>query len=212
MYCTQADLENRISAQKLADLCNETSGATSATATIVNSLINKADAFINGYAGQVYTTPLYTALTGTIASSGVTLTGTSTLFLTELVIGTPLLNLATGELRVVDSITSDTVATTAVAFTTLSGATLRAIDRIIFDMSVDLSCYYALQRRFSVITMPDDWKNVLKDARDLLEKISNLFIVINANRGVSSVEADMVTRTTDPLVDFDNEDNGLSTF
>jgi hypothetical protein len=140
------------------------------------------------------------------------LTGTSTLFLTELVIGTPLLNLATGELRVVDSITSDTALTTAVAFTTLSGATLRAIDRIIFDMSVDLSCYYALQRRFSVITMPDDWKNVLKDARDLLEKISNLFIVINANRGVSSVEADMVTRTTDPLVDFDNEDNGLSTF
>lgn len=208
MYCTQTDLENRIGgATRLAELCNETSGATSATAAIVNSLINKADAFINSYAAQVYDTPLYTALTGTIASSGVSLAGTSTLFLTELLIGTPVLNLATGEIRVVDSITSNTVATTSVAFTTLSTATLQAIDRIIFDISVDLSCFYALQRRFSILAMPEDWKNVEKNAIDMLKKISDLFLVINADRGVSSKEADIVNLSDDPVIDFFSDDS-----
>ena len=55
--------------------------------------------------------------------------------------------------------------------------------------------------------MPEDWKNVEKNAIDMLKKISDLFLVINADRGVSSKEADIVNLSTDPVIDFFSDDS-----
>ena len=56
-YCTQTDLENRISPLTLAQLTNDTAGATSADASVLDSILALVDAQIDGKAGQVYTVP-----------------------------------------------------------------------------------------------------------------------------------------------------------
>jgi phage gp36-like protein len=58
MYCTQTDLENRISAQTLAQLTNDTVGVNTADAGVVNFLIAKAQSVIDSYLADVYVTPL----------------------------------------------------------------------------------------------------------------------------------------------------------
>jgi hypothetical protein len=64
---------------------------------------------------------LPTSGTGTISSSGVTVTGVGTSFLTQLSSGDTITS--DGETRTVDTITSNTVLTTTVAFTGLSADT-----------------------------------------------------------------------------------------
>lgn len=56
-YSTQTDLENLVSVAQLAELANDTAGASSADPTIVAALINRADRIIDSKAGQVYTVP-----------------------------------------------------------------------------------------------------------------------------------------------------------
>jgi phage gp36-like protein len=56
-YCSQSDLEARIGVLQLAQLTNDTAGATIADAVVVQALIEKSDREIDSKAGQVYTTP-----------------------------------------------------------------------------------------------------------------------------------------------------------
>lgn len=56
-YCTQNDLEQRIGIRQLAELTNDTAGATTADSVVVQAIIEKSDREIDGKAGQVYTTP-----------------------------------------------------------------------------------------------------------------------------------------------------------
>lgn len=196
-YSSQTDLENRIGTLNLAHLTNDTSGATSVNATVASALIQRADAVINGICSQVYTTPLEEVLSGTISSSSTTLTGVGTLFTSELQIGDPVKNRATGEQQIIASIASDTSATTVTAFTTpLSSATLYRVPQIIFSISVDLACFFAMQRRFSEMEMPSDWKSVwdrimgTPQKPGQLEMISNLQMDIGLD--VSSSESDIV--------------------
>jgi hypothetical protein len=213
-YSTQTDLENRIGSSNLARITNDTAGATTSTTAVVNSLIQRADALINGKCKQVYDTPLQEVLSGTISSSGVTLTGTSTAFTTELEIGDPLINRATGEIRIIDSITSATSATTSVAFTTLASATLYRIPQIIHTISVDLACFSGMQRRFSEMEMPSDWKSVwdrimgTPQMKGLLDQIADLEIDIGLS--VTSDEASIVA--PDQVVTFTDTDTAMSEF
>lgn len=62
-YCSQADLEARLSTKALTQLTNDADGSTTPDATIVYAMIAKADGIIDGYASQVYTTPFTTTPT-----------------------------------------------------------------------------------------------------------------------------------------------------
>ena len=58
MYCTQTDLESRLSPTVLAQLTNDTVGVNTADAGVVNFLIAKAQAVIDSYVADVYVVPL----------------------------------------------------------------------------------------------------------------------------------------------------------
>ena len=213
-YCNQVHLENRIGVANLAQLTNDTSGTSSPTAAIVTGLIQRADAMINAKAKSIYTIPLNKVLTGTISSSTTTLTGTGTVFTTELTIGDPLVNRATGEIRVIDSIASDTSATTVSAFTTLSSATLYLIPQIIHSISVDLACYYAMQRRFSEMELPEDWREIGRkilgtpQMNGLLDQIASLELSI----GLDILNAQSAIVAPTKLIDFTDADKPESWF
>jgi len=59
-YCSQTDLENRISKQTLCDLTNDTANSTEPDVTVIDALLTNVDATIDGLAGQVYTVPFTT--------------------------------------------------------------------------------------------------------------------------------------------------------
>jgi len=214
-YSTQTDLENRIGSANLARLTNDTSGATTSTTAVVNSLIQRADALINAKCSQVFDTPLQEVLSGTVSSSTTTLTGTSSAFTTELEIGDPLINLATGEIRIVASISSATSATTSVAFTTLASATLYRIPQIVFNISVDLACFFAMQRRFSEMEMPSDWKSVwdrimgTPQMKGLLDQIADLELETGLGAATS---AEGIIVAPDQVVTFNDTDTDMSDF
>lgn len=207
-YCNQVHLENRIGVANLTQLTNDTSGTSTPTAAIVSSLIQRADAFINAKAKACYDLPLREVLTGTISSSSTTLTGTDTLFLTELSIGDPVENPSTGEIRIIASIASNTSATTVEAFTALSSATLYRIPQIIHSISVDLACFYAMQRRFSEMQLPEDWREIGRKIMGtpqmpgLLDQIASL--ELNIGLTVASTQSAMVA--PDKLIDFTDTD------
>jgi len=56
-YCESADLTARIGTLRLAELTNDTSGATTADSTVVTALITRADTIIDAKMTGVYTTP-----------------------------------------------------------------------------------------------------------------------------------------------------------
>ena len=56
-YCESADLTARIGTLRLAELTNDTSGATTVDATVVTALITRADTIIDAKMTGVYTTP-----------------------------------------------------------------------------------------------------------------------------------------------------------
>lgn len=208
-YSTQTDLENRIGSKTLAQITNDTAGATTSTTAVVNSLIQQADAVINGKLSRSYATPVEEVLSGTVSSSGTALTGTSSAFTTELSIGDPVHNRATGEIQEIASITSATAATTSTAFTTpLSTSTLYRIPQLIHSISVDLACFYGMQRRFSNMEMPADWVRVYDrimgtpQMKGLLDQIADQEIDISIS--VSSESSAIVSPTA--LIDFNDED------
>jgi hypothetical protein len=84
----------------------------------------------------------YTALTGTIVSSGTTLTGTSTAFDTELLIGDYIH--AAGQIRRIATITSATIADTTVAFSpVLAAATGYRYDNYLAEVQSQNKIFFA---------------------------------------------------------------------
>ena len=210
MYCIQTDLENRIGATQLAQLTDDTVDSVTPSASVCTFLIQRASAFIDSFVGQVYDTPYQVVLAGTISSSGVTLTGTSTTLETDLQIGDVLLNKATGERRTVASIASETSITTDTAFTTLASATLYRIPQSLKLICVDLACYYAYQRRADQFKMPEDWKDAEKNARAYLNLIAEQKIQLEDDADVENPSAAIVSPTK--LIDFLDADKTESWF
>lgn len=56
-YCSQTDIENRISRLTLAQLTNDTANPTSPDSEVVDAILTNVNATIDSYAGQVYTVP-----------------------------------------------------------------------------------------------------------------------------------------------------------
>lgn len=59
-YCTQTDLENRISSVTLAQLTSDTANSTTPDATVIATILARVNAVIDAKAGQVYTVPFTT--------------------------------------------------------------------------------------------------------------------------------------------------------
>jgi phage gp36-like protein len=59
-YCSQLDIENRISRKTLAQLTNDTANATTADVSVVDAILTNVNATIDSLAGQVYTVPFTT--------------------------------------------------------------------------------------------------------------------------------------------------------
>ncbi len=145
-YCSQFDLENRITRLTLAQLTNDTASATTPSPTVLETILTNVDAIVNGKAGQVYTIPL------TMPEAKVT------------------------------------------------------------QIAMDLAVYQVMQRRPVNIAMPKEWDDAYKAACTDLEDISNELLRLSDSQTVASVEANVVTPTTDPVVDFYNTSNPMSIF
>lgn len=59
-YCTQTDMEYKISTATLAQLANDTANAAAADTNVIESILTDVDAVIDSYAGKVYTVPFTT--------------------------------------------------------------------------------------------------------------------------------------------------------
>ena len=80
------------------------------------------------------------------------------------------------------------------------------------QISVDYSVYYCFLRRFSSMDVPKQWVEAYKYACQKLDDISNMLIELDGTPTVRSAEADIITPTTDPEMDFYNPDSPLSRF
>lgn len=74
---------------------------------------------------------------------------------------------------------------------------------VVKQLSIDLACYYAMQRRPLTYTIPDEWKKVYEDAMKAIERLENMDDVLNDatpnNTGIK------ITPPTDyPQMDFYN--------
>lgn len=74
---------------------------------------------------------------------------------------------------------------------------------IVKQLSIDLSCYYAMQRRPLEFKIPDTWEQIYKDAMEELDLLQNMDDVLNDatpnNTGITIVPA-----TDYPQADFYN--------
>lgn len=143
-YCTQADLELRISKSVLAQLTNDSANATAADSSVVSALIARADNFIDAYISQVYAVPLST------------------------------------------------------------------VPVAVKNISIDLSCFYAMQRRPANFAMPKAWEYVELNARKFLQQIADENIRMDGTTAVVSKEADVVAPTQ--TVNFEDPESALSRF
>lgn len=86
------------------------------------------------------TLPAFRTLTGTYSSSGVVVTGTSSLFTTEVVEGDWLFNATTNELRKVQGVTIDTILILEAAFSSdASGEDVAACRTLYRSISITIS-------------------------------------------------------------------------
>jgi len=83
---------------------------------------------------------------------------------------------------------------------------------VVKDISADLACYFALQRRPVNIEMPKAWDEAYKHALEQLEDISNMLLRLPTTATIESAESNIVTPTTDPIVDFNDSDNAMSDY
>jgi phage gp36-like protein len=72
---------------------------------------------------------------------------------------------------------------------------LVTVDAIIKSLSVDLACFYLLQRRPTNFQMPDAWKNIESEARDTLEKIADQSLGLSSAQTTISQEVQISTPT-----------------
>jgi phage gp36-like protein len=77
---------------------------------------------------------------------------------------------------------------------------------LIKSISIDLSCYFALQRRPINIPMPKEWQDAYTNAIKTLEDISNMLVKMPTTATIASAEADMEVSNS-ARIDFTNTDN-----
>jgi len=140
-YCTQGDLEARISQKILAQLTNDTANATTPDADVVDFLIGKAGYDIDSYLRNAYDLPLAT------------------------------------------------------------------IPGIIAQIAIDLTCYYAMKRRFTETAVPAEWIATKDKAFEKLKAIAEGKIALP---DISRTVAMMQMTANDKQFDFYNDDSPTS--
>lgn len=133
-YCTEQDIENRITRKALVELTNDGVDAQTPDSAVVSTLIAKADGTIDAKVGVVYAVPF------------------------------------------------------------------SPVPDIIKLISIDLACYFAMQRRFLEVQMPEDWQKTYKDAMAMLDSIASLQVKLNASPVLEGSTAKIVAN--DRVVDF----------
>lgn len=83
------------------------------------------------------------------------------------------------------------------------------VPEIINRISTDLACVRAMQRRPANYAMPETWKNVEKDTRDLLQKIADQAIELP---GVAVEEPEVKAVSPEQTFAFGDPDNPMSQF
>jgi len=156
-YCNQQDLENRISARTLAELTNDNIGGGSIEAPpvdsgVVNSLILKANTFIDNALNGIYDVPFTTG-----------------------------------------SHSSETT------------------PALIKQIAIDLSCYYAFQRREAENKMTDEWKRIYQDCIDILNRLACLDDTLNDATPYYK-EASMTNASSTKVFSFTDSSNQVSWF
>jgi hypothetical protein len=97
-----------------------------------------------------------------------------------------------------------------VPFTTGSQSSITT-PAFINKLSIDLSCYYAFQRRPNEYKIGDDWNKIYKDCIESIDRLANLDDVLNDATPIY-VSGKIVNVTTTPYNDFENSDNQISNF
>lgn len=84
------------------------------------------------------------------------------------------------------------------------------VPKQIKQLSIDLSCFYAFQRRFTTLGVTQDWRDIFKRALDRLQKIADLEETLEAQPPVISPEAEVVSN--ERQTDFYDTTKGISAF
>ncbi len=87
-------------------------------------------------------------------------------------------------------------------FTTVPG--------IIRDINVKIAVYNCFLRKFSIMQMPREWSEIYKEAKEMLDKISSLDLVLDLT--IASEAGGINTESAAPKIDFQDEDNMESLF
>lgn len=208
MYSSVKDLENRLGLSNIATLTNDTGGSTTPDTAICQSLIAQGDAVIDGKLGQVYSIPLTTLLTGTVAATTTAMTGTGTKFLEELSLNDAIIG-TDGQIGTVIGIASDIAATLAAAPSPAwSGMTVSVIPALVHQISITLACFFAFQRRPSEVQTPADWltqyNRVMGVAgmKGLLDQLADEELRLDATTNVLSPEGQMNIDNAPPFIAF----------
>jgi len=69
---------------------------------------------------------------------------------------------------------------------------LSPVAEVIKGISVDLTCFFLLQRRYSGTDIPSDWQQTYKDAIQILKDIADLKVSLPNISAVASPEAAIV--------------------
>lgn len=83
-------------------------------------------------------------------------------------------------------------------------------DPTLLNINVDLTCVYLMQRRFSLMELPEEWQKVLDACMETLSAIASLKQSITSAPTIQTEEARIVAN--DPLIDFYDTDNQTSDF
>lgn len=76
-------------------------------------------------------------------------------------------------------------------------------------LSIDLTIYFAMERKFSSMNIPDEWKKAKDDADTQLDRLASMENVLD--EVVPTYAASAITvPTTSPIVDFNDSDNAIS--
>lgn len=87
-----------------------------------------------------------------------------------------------------------------------------SIPTAINQISIDYTLYFCFLRRFGNAGVSKDWIDAKAKADTMLDDISNELIALDGNPTVKSKEANMVTQTSTPLIDFYDSNSTLYNF
>lgn len=85
-----------------------------------------------------------------------------------------------------------------------SSASATTTPAVVKQLSIDLSCYYAMQRRPLEYTISDTWEKIYKDAMEAIQRLESMDDVLN-DATPNNTAIKIVPATDYPQMDFYNK-------